>query len=88
MASRALECLEVKELPVFGEAAVVSGPVTTSLVCRAKDISPFPEVRIGNHSTSGNEDGNLCLGVGWALGLEAAFAFAAWVMWDFFHFLR
>lgn len=87
MASQAFERLKVQESPLFGDT-VVSAPITASLIYRAMDISPLPEVKICHHSNSGNEEGNLILGLAWALGLEAAAAFGILGIWNLFHLLR
>jgi hypothetical protein len=88
VASQAFGRLKVQELPFFGGTVVVSIPVTASLVCRAMDISPLPEVKIYHRSNSKNEDGNLILGLAWALGLEAAAAFGILGIWNLLHLLR
>jgi hypothetical protein len=88
VASQAFERLQVQELPLFGDTAVVSVPVTASLVCRAMDISPLWEGKISLHSNSGNDEGNLILGLAWALGLEAAAAFGVLGIWNLLHLLH
>jgi hypothetical protein len=88
VASQAFERLEVQELLLFGDTAVVSDPITTSLVSRAMYISPLPEVKIYHHFNSNNREGNLILGLAWALGLETAAAFGILGIWNLLHLLR
>lgn len=88
MASQAFKGLNVQEFPLFGDRAAVSIPVKASLVCRAMDIPALPKIKIFHHSSSRNEEGSLILGLAWAIGLEAAAAFAILGIWNFLHLLR
>ena len=88
MASQAFKRLTVLEAPFFGDTGVISVPITASPVSRGMDISLLPEVKIYHHSKCGDEDGNLILGLAWALGLEAAAAFGILGIWNLLHLLR